>query len=159
MGTRHAIVLLGSFGFGLFGFATTAGAQDFSIDDVSAARKTDVAQLKSGTIAFSDHTGSGAVDSETALIAFDDWTSKQPAEKKFLALFPSYAEPTITKTVNGNAAQITDKLSMYVAQARFILDRAPDAVDLSHDVTLPFLEKIDPAISHKQIVAADVVSF
>jgi hypothetical protein len=154
METRHAIVLLG-----LFGFSSAASAQEFRIDDVSAARQADVAQLKSRTIAFSDHTGASAVDSETALIAFDDWSSKQPAEKKFLALFPSYTEPTISKTVNGNAAQITEKLSMYVAQARFVLDRAPDAIDLSRDVTLPFLEKIDPAIAHKQIAATDVVTF
>ncbi len=43
---------------------------------------------------------------------------------------------------------------MYVAQARFILDRPPGAIDLSRYVTLPFLEKIDPAIKHK-VIAAD----
>jgi hypothetical protein len=46
---------------------------------------------------------------------------------------------------------------MYVAQARFILDRAPGSIDLSRDVTLSFLEKIDPAIKHKVITAADVL--
>ncbi len=40
---------------------------------------------------------------------------------------------------------------MYVAQARFLIDRAPGAIDLSHYVTLPFLEKIDPAIKHSTI--------
>ena len=44
---------------------------------------------------------------------------------------------------------------MYVAQARFPIDRAPGAIDLSHYVTLPFLEKIDPAIKHVSIAAAD----
>ena len=41
MATRHAIVLLG-----LLGFSTAAGAQDFHIDDVGAAARTDAAQLK-----------------------------------------------------------------------------------------------------------------
>jgi hypothetical protein len=154
MWTRHIIVLLG-----LLGSASAAWSQEFNIDDVSTARKADVAQLKSGTIEFSDHTGSGAIDSETALIHFADWADKNPAEKKFLALFPSYAEPTVGKTVDGNTAQVTEKLYMYVAQARFVLDRAPSAIDLSHYVTLPFLDKIDPAITHKTIAAADVGPF
>jgi hypothetical protein len=151
---RHIIVLIG-----LLGSAAAAPALEFSIDDVSTARKADVAQLKSGTIEFSDHTGSGAIDSETALVHFVDWADKHPTEKRFLALFPSYAEPTITKTVDGSTAQVTEKLYMYVAQARFVLDRAPDAIDLSHDVTLPFLDKVDPAITHKTIAAADIGPF
>ena len=162
MWTRHKSALLGlSFGLlvGLPGFASIASAQDFSIDDVSAARKADVTALKSGTIEFSDHTGAGTIDSETALVAFADWASNHPTEKRFLALFPTYTEPTIDKTVDGNSAHITEKLDMYVAQARFVLDRAPGAIDLSRYVTLPFIEKIDPAIKHKEITADDVVPF
>jgi hypothetical protein len=157
MWTRHAIVLVGFVGF--LCFAAAAEAQNFTIDDVAAARQADVAQLKSGTIAFSDHTGAGAINSETALMHFDDWASKDPIEKKFLALFPSYVEATIDKPVDGKTSSIIEKLDVYVAQARFILDRAPGAVDAAHFVTLPFLEKIDPAIKHKQIAAADVVTF
>jgi hypothetical protein len=154
MWTRRIIVLLG-----LLGSASAALGQEFSINDVSVARKVDMAQLKSGIVEFSDHTGSGAIDSETALVHFADWADKHPTEKKFLALFPSYAEPTVSKTVDGSTAQVTEKLYMYVAQARFILDRAPSAIDLSHYVTLPFLDKIDPAITHKAIAAADVGPF
>ena len=51
---------------------------------------------------------------------------------------------------------VTEKLTMYVAQARFILDRAAGAIDLSRYVTLAFLENIDPAIKHKEIAAADI---
>ncbi len=151
---RHAIVLLG-----LLGSAAGARAQDFRIEDVSSVRSTDVAQLKPGTIAFSDQTGGGTADSGTNLIRFEDWASKRPDQKKFLALFPAYTEPTVSKTTNGNAEPATDKLYMYVAQARFILDRAPGAIELSHYVTLPFLEKIDPAIKHTLITAADVAPF
>ena len=160
MWTRRALALFGLL-VGLLapGFLSAATALDFRIEDVSAARRADVAALKSGTIEFSDHTSVGAVDSETALFAFDDWASKHPVEKKFLALFPTYTEPTVSKTVNGNTAQVTEKLDMYVAQARFILDRAPGAIDLAHYVTLPFLEKIDPAIKHQQLALADVVTF
>ena len=143
----------------LIGSACAVYAADFSIEDVSSARKAGAGQIKSGTIEFSDHTGAGAVDSETALIHFDDWATQHPTEKKFLALFPSYTEPTVGKVVNGNATEVTEKLYMYVAQARFVIDKAPGAIDLSRYVTLPFLEKIDPAIKHNTIAAADVTTF
>ena len=156
--TRHAIVRLGLYA-ALLCWTATADAQDFRIDDVPSARGVDVASLKPNTIEFSDHTGSGAVDSETALVHFDDWANKDPVEKKFLALFPSYTEPTVSKTVNGAATQVLEKLYMYVAQARFFVDKAPGAIDLSRYVTLQFLEKIDPAIKHQPIAASDIGPF
>ena len=48
---------------------------------------------------------------------------------------------------------------MYVARARFVIDRPPGAIDLSQYVTLAFLEKIDPAIKHKDLAAADINPF
>ena len=79
-----------------------------------------------------------------------------------MALFPAYTEPSVDKPAEGGAQgskKVTEKLYMYVAQARFVLDKAPSAIDLSHYVTLPFLEKIDPAIKHELITAADVTNF
>lgn len=154
MWMRHALLLVG-----LVFPLSAAGAQDFRIADVNSARAADVAKLKSGTIEFSDNTGTGAIDSETALVRFGDWAEQHPNQKRFLALFPAYTEPTVGKTVDGNTAQITEKLYMYIAQARFLLDRAPGAIDLSRYVTPAFLEKIDPAIKHKAMSAADVASF
>jgi hypothetical protein len=154
MWMRHAIVLLA-----LLGSVSAASAQDFTIQDVGDARKTDVAQIKSGTIVFSDHTGAGAVDSEAALFHFDEWADKHPVEKKFLALFPGYIEPTDPKTVNGTTSQVLEKLYMYVAQARFVVGKAPGAIDLSRYVTLPFLQKIDPAITHQTLAPSDIGPF
>jgi len=140
--------------------ATPAAAQSFQIADVTAARDANIADIKPGTIDFSDHTSPGAIDSETALSRFGDWAEKHPNEKKFLALFPGYSEPTVDKTAGGAEAQkgkkVTEKLYMYVAQARFVLDRAPASIDLPHYVTLAFLDKVDPAIQHKLIEPGDV---
>jgi hypothetical protein len=158
MWTRHAIVLLALLG-SLFGLCSAAAAQDFAIQDVSNARKTDIAQIKSGTIVFTDHTGTSAADSETALFHFDDWADKHPTEKKFLALFPGYTEPTDPKTVNGITSQVLEKLYMYIAEARFVVDKAPGAIDLTHYVTLPFLQKIDPAIIHQPLAPSDIGPF
>ncbi len=166
MWTRHTIVLsillAGAVAY-FFGSASAARAQDFQIVEVSAARNLNVEDIKPGTIEFSDHTSPGTIDSETALIRFDEWVEKHPNEKKFLALFPAYTEPTVDKPTGSGTAQgtqkVTEKLYMYVAQARFVLAKAPASIDLSQYVTLPFLEKIDPAIKHKLITAADVTTF
>ena len=151
MWMRHAIVLLG-----VIGFITAARAQDFRIEDVDSARHADVTQLQSGTIAFSDRTEADAASSRPDLIRFEDWALKQPAQKKFLSLFPAYAEPTISKSENGSAKSGIAKLYMYVGQARFVIDRAPGAIDLSRYVTLDFLQKSDPAVKHTAIAAADI---
>jgi hypothetical protein len=154
MWTRHAIVL-----FAVLGSASAACAQEFTIQDVADARRTDVAQIKPGTIVVTDHTGAAAPDSETALVHFDEWADKHPTEKKFLALFPGYSEPTVPKLANGTSSQVFEKLYMYVADARFVLDRAPGAIDLSRYVTLAFLQKIDPAITHQVLAPSDIGPF
>jgi hypothetical protein len=39
---------------------------------------------------------------------------------------------------------------MYVGEARFALARPPDSIDLASFVTLPFIERMDPAIKHRR---------
>jgi hypothetical protein len=148
---RHAIVLLG-----LFGSASAASAQNFHIEDVPSATALDVTQLKPNTIAFNDHTGGSIAESDAYLTRFDDWASKHPNQKKFLSLFPSYTEPG-PRSGASDADASSGKIYVYVAQARFVLDRAPGSIDLAHYVTLPFLQKIDPSIKHTPITADQVV--
>jgi hypothetical protein len=162
MWMRRTIVLVA----GLFALASPAWAQDFRIQEVSAARDVDVTHLAPGTIAFSDQVGAGiagpGADAGTkALIRFGDWAIKDPVQKKFLSLYPGYAEPVVRKLASsdGAPATVTEKLYMYVAQARFVLDRPPGQIDLSRYVTLAFLQRIDPAIKHTQIPAVDPAPF
>jgi hypothetical protein len=156
---RHAIVLAA-----LIGSVSAASAQQFHIADVASARNVNAAQLKPATVAFSDKPAGDAADPNLDLVRFDDWATKRPVEKKYLALFPAYAEPVIGKVENGKAPDSStktevQKLYVYVAQARFLVDRAPAAIDLSRYVTLDFLSRIDPAIKHKLMTPADVVPF
>ena len=153
MWLRPALVLVA-----LVGLLSTAGAQAFHIEDVASARHSDVAQLKPATVAFSDKPAADAADAGLGLMHFADWAAKHPNEKKFLALYPSYVEPTVAKAENGGKPEV-EALDMYVAEARFVVDRAPGTIDLSHYVTLDFLSRIDPAIQHKLITPADVVPF
>jgi hypothetical protein len=152
MWKRHPIALVG-----LIWSLSGACAQDFRIEETTSPRSWEVAQLKPGVIVFSDATDSGS-GSAANLIAFADWTKMHPVQKKFLALFPTYTEPTVTKAASADlpAGPVLDKLTMYVAQARFLLDRPPASLNLARYATLPFLEKIDPAIKHKLTTAADV---
>ena len=161
--TRHTAVLCVLLGVS----SAAAGAQSFRIEDVAAVRNIAATQLKPATIAFSDKPG-GAAATDVDLAPFDDWAQTHPVEKKFLALFPSYTEPTVAKVVSTTSESgktdsapkpVVQKLYMYVAQARFILDHAPGSLDLSHDVTIGFLARIDPAIKHRPISAADVTQF
>jgi hypothetical protein len=112
-------------------------------------------QLAPQTIAFADHKSDNLVDKNSGLIRFDDWAQTRMIQKQFLGLFPSYDEPTIN--AGGSAKPRKKRLHMYVAEARFVLKRAPQAIDLARYVTLPFVERIDPAIKHKTITADDVV--
>jgi hypothetical protein len=160
MRTRHAIVLAA-----LISSVSAASAQQFHTVDVASARHVSVAQLKPITVAFSDKPGGDAADPSLDLMRFDDWGTKHHTEKKYLALFPAYTEPVIgrvdvgAKPEDGTAKPEVQKLYVYVAQARFVIDRAPSAIDLSRYVTLDFLSRIDPAIKHKLITAADVAPF
>ncbi len=153
MWLRLAVVLTA-----LAGLLSAASAQAFRIEDVASARQTDVTQLKPSTVAFSDKPAADAADAGLGLMHFADWATKHPNEKKFLALYPSYIEPTVAKAANGGKPDI-EALDMYVAEARFVIDRAPATIDLSRYVTLDFLGRIDPAIQHKLITPADVVPF
>jgi hypothetical protein len=148
---RHAVALVA-----LLGVLSSARAEEFRIEDVGSPPNWDVTALKPGTIAFSD--GAASASGAANLIAFTEWGRTLPAQKKFLSLYPAYSEPTITKAASADtpAGPVLEKLEMYVAQARFVVNRAPGSFNFARYVSLPFLEKIDPAIKHKLIAATDV---
>jgi hypothetical protein len=134
-----------------------AGAQELKLEEVGSIAAVRPAQIKPNTIAFNDHRRDEMVDPETGLIRFEDWERAQPTQKQYLSLYPNYSEPKINATVDGITKSYKDKLSMYVLEARFVLAKAPTAIDLSQYASVPFLEKIDSAIKHRLISAADVI--
>jgi hypothetical protein len=168
MSVRCATVLAAVIGAAVAGAATAAAAaataatpaaQEYRIDDVASARLVNVQELKPATVAFSDKPDGGGDTSALGLARFADWAKEHAIEKKFLALYPSYAEPTIAKADDPGGKPHVQKLYMYVAQARFVLDQAPGAIDLAHHVTLDFLNRIDPAIKHKPLAAGKLGPF
>jgi hypothetical protein len=142
---------------GLATLGSGAVAQEFSVTDVPSATALALDQTKPRTVAFSDHRNEELTQRDTGLIRFEDWERERPLQKQFLNLFPAYVEPTINATRNG-VRGFKEKLHLYVADARFILDKPAASTDLSHYATLPFLERMDPSIKHQAIAAAETVA-
>jgi hypothetical protein len=145
----RAVVVLASVAVPL----GAAYAQEFRVEEVPSATSVAPARLKGRTIAFSDHRDDKITDAGTGLMRFEDWSRAKPVEKRFLSPFPDYKEPTIQVTLHGLTKPYTEKLHVYVVEARFQVDKAPGAIDLSRYARLDMLEKIDPAIKHRSITA------
>lgn len=129
-------------------------AEDFRVEEVRSATAAVPAQMNPKTIVFSDHRDGKLTDPGTGLIPFADWSHAMPVGKRLLSLFPDYIEPTIRVTVNGITKPYTEKLHMYVVEARLLITKPPAGVDLASLARLDVLEKIDPAIKH-HLIAAD----
>jgi hypothetical protein len=140
----------------------TAGAQnkeqEFRVIEVASPSGLAVEQLKPKTIAFMDRANEKLLDTDSGLIPFEDWAQARPTEKQFLAPYPSYTEPYVETTVDGVRKRFKEKLYLYVGEARFALARPPGSIDLTNFVTLPFIERIDPAIKHRLITLPEAVS-
>lgn len=139
-------------------FGTPIHAEEFTISEVTSPAGLAVEQLKPKAIAFLDRPSEELIDPDVGLIRFEDWAQAKPVEKQFLTPFPSYLEPYVEATVDGVRKRFKEKLHMYVGEARFALARPPSSIDLASFVTLPFVERMDPAIKHRLITAAEAVS-
>ncbi|MFL6799939.1 MAG: hypothetical protein ACJ8F3_21315 [Xanthobacteraceae bacterium] len=142
----------------IFSLAASTQAQEFRIEDVSSTAALAVDQLKPNVIKFIDRPSEELIDPDAGLIRFEDWAQARPVEKQYLTPFPSYVEPTVDVTVEGVHKRFKEKLHMYVGEARFTVARAPSSIDLASFVSLPFIERIDPAIKHRLITPAEAVS-
>jgi hypothetical protein len=136
------VALLGAFALVL---CQPARAQDFKLEQVPSLASVPVERLQPRTIIFSEQRAEKATDAANELVPFEEWMSKQPLQHRLLSLHPDFKEPSGVK------------LSMYVAEARFRMSKPAQAFDLSRYASLTFLEKLDPAIKHQTIGAADAI--
>ncbi len=149
----RAIALLG----GVLACTPAASAQEFTLVEVPSVTALAPADTKPKTIAFTDHRSDELADPGTGLLRFDDWARARPLQKQVLSLYPGYVEPRFNTTVNGVTKAHHEKLHMYVAEARFVVGKPPGSLDLSRLTTLPFLERLDPAIKHRTITPAELM--
>ncbi len=135
--------------FAALAFGLPPAHAEFRVEDVKSLTAAAPGALAKGAISFSDVQSSELVDKTTGLVKFEDWASARPIEKRLLSLYPGYAEPTITVSVNGVSRPYQEKLHVYVAAARFALDKPAQSVDLARYANVSFLERIDPLIKHR----------
>jgi hypothetical protein len=142
---------------GLLASSTVSIAQEFATVDVPSVTALPVEQLKARTIAVNDHRNDPLADAGTGLIRFEDWVKARPLQKQMLSLYPAYQEPMLRATVNGVSKVVTEKLHMYVAEARFVVGRPAAGLNLARFASLAFLERLDPAIKHRLIAPGEAV--
>jgi hypothetical protein len=138
-----------------------AHAAEFQMLEVPSLQQAAGAQAPH-TILFTDHRKDELVDPTTGLIHFADWERARLSQKQLLSLFPSFEEPTINITDDGAAKDGVLKtrkrrLHVYVAEARFTVEKPAASIDLSKMITLPMVEQMDPSIKHQLISSADVI--
>ena len=133
-------------------------AQELRIEEAASPAALSVENLKPKVIAFVDRPANELIDPEAGLMQFEDWAQARPLEKQFLSPFPSYVEPVVEIVVDGVRKRFKEKLHMYVGQARFTLARPASSINLASFVSLPFVERINSAIKHRLISAAEAVS-
>jgi hypothetical protein len=140
---------------GLGVFASGPAAAQFQLEETGAITALPVAKLKPGLIVFTDRPAEGLLDETTGFIRYEDWAKARPVQSQFLGLYPGYVEPNTELIIDGAKRRYRERLHMYVAEARFVLSRPPGSVNLARYVTLPFAERLDPAIKHKPLAASD----
>jgi len=137
--------------------STDSIAAEFDLVEVPAIAEIPIAQLKPQSIVFSDQPG-GDVDPAVGFIRYEDWANVRPVHRQFLSLYPGYSEPNLDILIEGAKRRYREKLHMYVAEARFVIGRAPAAQEVARLATLPFIERMDPAIKHRLVTAQDIAA-
>jgi hypothetical protein len=128
----------------------------FQIEDVPSLDGLPVTQLKPKTIVFSDRGSDEIAEAGGIFMRYEDWAKTKPVQQQFLSLYPGYTEPNTDVIIDGTKKRYREKLHMYVAQARFVVAKPAASIDLTRLATLPFIEKLDPAIKHRPITPADL---
>jgi hypothetical protein len=140
---------------GLAFFSVAAAAQEFELVETPSVTQIPLAQIKPKSIVFSDQPGEGLVDPAMGFVTYEAWAKAKPLQAQFLGLYPGYGEPNFDVIVDGTKRRYRERLHMYVAEARFVIGRAPASLNLAQFATLAFAERIDPAIKHRLATAAD----
>ena len=133
----------------------SAAAQEFQIVRVTSVPGFAIDQLKPNTIIFNDGR---ADDTSNGFVRFDDWSRLKPIQKQYMALFPTYTEQTVHKVIDGVSKAYRDEMQLYIVEARLKLSRPPSSIDLKRYTTLPFIQTVDPSITHQQIKASETTA-
>ncbi|NJM09724.1 MAG: hypothetical protein HC883_02165 [Bdellovibrionaceae bacterium] len=87
--------------------------------------------------------------------AFTDWMAASPVEYEFLSLFPDYVEPTLL--TRKKKIPVTEKLTMFVAKAKTVINKSPANVNMKSFIDINFIKKLDAEIRHAAITPAQTM--
>jgi hypothetical protein len=136
--------------------AAPALAQEYRVQEAASLTSIPAGEIKPRTIVFADKPAEELIDAGTGFMRFEDWARGKPLQRQFLTPYPSYTEPDTDLIINGSKRHYHEKLHMYVAEARLALPRPAGSLNLAQFTTMPFIERIDPAIKHKRIAATEL---
>jgi hypothetical protein len=143
----------------LIGLVATVGesaaAQEFQIVRVTSVPGFAIDQLKPNTIIFNDGR---ADDTSNGFVRFDDWSRLKPIQKQYLSLYPNYQEITVHRVIDGVTKTYRDEMQLYIVEARMKLSRPASSIDLKRYTTLPFIQTVDPSITHQEIKASETTA-
>ena len=139
---------------GLVLLPANGNAQEFQLQELASLAASQTAELKPKTIAFADQP---SAKGEEVFISYEDWAKAKPLQQQLLSLYPGYTEPNTEITVDGTKRRYSEKLHMYVAEARFVVAKPQSSINLTRLATLPFAQQLDPAIKHRVVTADEVV--
>jgi len=139
---------------GLALLPTTGNAQEFQLQELASLAAAQIAELKPKTIVFADQP---SAKGEDVFISYEDWAKAKPLQQQLLSLYPGYTEPNTEITVDGTKRRYSEKLHMYVAEARFVVAKPQSSINLARLATLPSAQQLDPAIKHRVVTADEVV--
>ena len=139
---------------GLALLPVNGNAQEFQLQDQASLAAAQITELKPKTIVFADQP---SAKGEDVFISYEDWAKAKPVQQQLLSLYPGFTEPNTEITVDGTKRRYSEKLHMYVAEARFVVAKPQSSINLTRLATLPFAQQLDPAIKHRVVTADEVV--
>lgn len=109
-------------------------------------------QMAPNTVYYTDNSASDE------LTPFSDWAEKSPAEQEILSLYPGYVEPTVKTLVDKVETPVLRELDVYLARAKFVINKAPQSIDLKSLIQVDTIRQFDPEIQHTEIKANQLMS-
>lgn len=87
--------------------------------------------------------------------AFTDWMASSKTEYEYLGLFDGYTEPQLLTPREQNL--VTEKLTMFIARAKAVVNKSPSSLDLSKLVSIDFIQKLDSELIHTEISPSQIM--
>ena len=85
---------------------------------------------------------------------FDKWITTPEAE--FLNLFEGFKERKVKKT-RAASERVTEHLVMFVARAKAVINKAPNALNLKSIASVEFIKGLNPEIRHRAISPMEIM--